>query len=323
MREFARILVVDDDRKIADRLSEWLVQRGYEVVTSYDEKDALQKLESVSSSHFQVILLDSKLVGEEGGHVGVEMLGQVLNLAPTIRPIIITGYADPDAIERAFRSGAHDYVEKGQRWDIFSTLLLAKIRNALAPVREARLAALTNGSREVELGKLWHAVTTETHKQKKGRALEDLLCLLFRSIPGLEDIQQNNRSQGEEIDLVVTNRSNDPFWKKESTIFLVECKNWMTPVDPTEIDRFFEKMRRRYGRCKLGFFVAPEGFTKGARDDVRDRRREDAVCALLTRPDLERLIQAKTATERDGILQALVLRAFGMGSRGPKADATT
>jgi len=40
-------------------------------------------------------------------------------------------------------------------------------------------------------------------------------------------------------------------------------------------------------------------------------------------PVLELLIQAKTATERDGILQALVLRAFGMGSRGPKADATT
>lgn len=305
MRAFARILLVDDDKVFNDMLAERLRERGYEVKSAYDVTDALTLLDAGS---WDVIVLDLKLDGYPGADVGIDMLGNVLDRAPTIKPIIITAYADADSVERAFRNGAYDYVEKTD-FGVFEALLLSKIRNALEPAREARIAALTNGEREDQLVKLWQLVTTETNRQKKGALLEELMLVLWRSIPGFEKTVPNRQSPDEEIDLVVVNQSTDEFWKRESSIFLIECKNWMTKVDPTEIDRFFLKIVRRQGRCKLGFFVAPEGFTSGVETTLAANRKEDKVIVLLARPALERLILAKSADLRNQLLKDIVLRA--------------
>lgn len=305
MRAFARILLVDDDKSFNDILTERLRDRGYEVESAYNLTDALVRLDAAS---WDVVILDLKLDGGKGADVGIDALGKVLDRAPAVKPIIITAYADADSVERAFRSGAYDYVEKTD-FKVFEALLLSKIRNALEPAREARIAALVNGERESQLVKLWQGVKTETNHQKKGALLEELMLVLWRSIPGFERTVSNRQSKDEEIDLVVVNQSTDEFWKKESTIFLIECKNWMAKVDPREIDRLFQKIERKQGRCRLGFFVAPYGFTTGVESTLLANRKEDKVIVPLAKEALDELVHAKSPEARNQILKDLVLRA--------------
>lgn len=306
MRAFARILFVDDDKVFNDTLAERLRERGYDVQSSYAIADALARLDV---EPFEIAILDLKLDGREGADVGIDNLGKVLDRAPTIKPIIITAYADSDSVERAFKNGAYDYVEKTD-FGVFEALLLAKIRNALEPAREARIAALVNGEREAQLVTLWHAVRAESNKQKKGALLEELMLVMWRSISGFEKTVSNRQNQDEEIDLVVVNQSIDEFWKKESTIFLIECKNWTSKVDPKEIDRFFQKIERKQGRCRLGFFVAPEGFTTGVETTLLANRKDDKVIVPMAKEALELLVFAKSSGARNQILKDLVLRAL-------------
>jgi CheY-like chemotaxis protein len=306
MRSFARILVIDDQRSMSDSLSEWLRRDGHDALGVYSVAEGLEQLRN---AEWDVVVLDIKLDGAEGADVGVDVLDQVLNLAPTIKPILMTAYANADSIARAFRNGAYDYVPKGDDFDIFAALLSAKLRNALEPAYEARLAALTNGARETELGRLWESVQSETHRQRKGKALEDLLQVLWRSVPGFEDTRRNVKNFSEEIDLIVVNRSSDVFWQRQGDLFLIECKNWSTKVDPKELIHFISKIQSRSGRCRLGFFVAPGGFTTPAKEELAKHALANWLIVTLEKADLDALVLAKGPEARNKVLQAQVVRA--------------
>ena len=100
----------------------------------------------------------------------------------------------------------------------------------------------------------------------KGPLLERLILLMLRSIPGFEATTSNRRSDAEEIDVVVRNEAEGPFWSRESPYIFVECKNWSSHVNGRELLVLLGKMDIRFGRCKLGIFIAPNGFTSGWND---------------------------------------------------------
>lgn len=312
MRAFARILLVDDDESFNAMLTERLRERGYDVTSVDNTTSALAQLDSHADA-FDVAILDLKLDGKDGGDVGIDVLGKVLDRAPSLKPIIITAYADSDSVERAFQRGAYDYVEKTD-FAVFEALLLAKIRNAVEPLREARIAALVNGEREAQLGALWLQVQAAKNPQKKGALLEELLLILWRSVAGFEKTSRNQQNQDEEIDLVVMNQSSDEFWRKESSFFLVECKNWTTKVDPKEIDRLSQKVERKGGRCRLGFFVAPAGFTAGVQTTLLANRKEPYVIVPLAKEALGRLVEAGSSAARNEVLKELVQQAIVQNS---------
>lgn len=310
MRAVARILVVDDDPAFNAMLVERLTEQGDAVRSATNISAALALLDS---ERFDVAILDLKLDGQYGADVGIDSLGKVLDRAPAIKPIIITAYADAASVERAFHNGAYDYVEKTD-FGVFYALLLAKIRNALEPAREARIASLTNGARETEIAKLWDEVQRETDRHKKGTRLEELLLIMWRSIPGFENTFPNQRSSNEEIDLVVENGSKDEIWRKESSYFLVECKNWTSTVGPKEVDWLRTKLQTRHGRCKLGFFVAPAGFTAGVDTALLKHSESGVMIVLLAKAEIEQLVGAGGSEKRNQVLKDLVRQAVVRGS---------
>lgn len=110
----------------------------------------------------------------------------------------------------------------------------------------------------VEIPELLARVQSEQNVYQKGILLEELICKLLSQIDGF-DVYERVRTQTEEIDLVIKNRNHD-VWNKESTIILVECKNWSTNCGKNEVVLFKEKIENRWGRCSLGFFVSWNGF---------------------------------------------------------------
>jgi len=250
-----------------------------------------------------VVLLDQKLQGPGGPDSGLDLIEQVVRFAPFAKAIVVTGYATPNAIERAFELGVYDYLVKN---GAFEALLRAKVRNAVEVTSAQRQIALKEAEVVAELRATWMQVRSERDRNRKGKLLEELVKLLFRATPGFGRVTTRLDNGTEEIDVKVDNRSDDPTWKNEGAYLLGECKNWSSKCGANEVRSFRGKLTTKYSRVRTGFLFAPGGFTKEAREELRSHKEGQILIVLVDADDLERWI---TADDRLVILRELHERA--------------
>jgi CheY-like chemotaxis protein len=286
VRPSGRILIVDDDDLFLANYRATLSAEGYRVEVARTREDALARLDE---DDWDVVLLDQKLLGPSGPDLGIELVTEVHSRAPGAKPIIVTAYATDESITRAFAAGVYDFLEKK---GAFSTLLRAKLRNAIEAVRARQLSARQPDETDAHIRELWATLATETDINRKGLVLEELMLHVFRSIDGFFVSDNRRRSEDEEIDLVIRNESTDPLWAKESPYFLVECKSWSKPCGRAEFDAFHQKLHRRFKRAKLGFFVAPGGVTEGFRSARSAERKGDAFVVCIGSDGLRQLVES-------------------------------
>lgn len=302
MNPTGRILLVDDEPAFLDTYRIILSTEGYSVDAVTDGPSALAKLEQPG---WDLVLLDRKLQGRYGPDTGLDLIRGIRQKAPEVKVILVTGVADADSVNRAFSAGAYDYLEKNA---YFEAILKVKVRHALEAARERRMAALANGKREETIRELWRRVQAERDPSVKGALLEDLVALLFKSIPGFERTQTNRKSLDEQIDIVIPNESTDPFWQQtHSQYILGECKNWSKPVERRELDVFIKDIDRRFGRCRLGFFISIGGFTKGFESSLAAAREGDVLVVALDAARVDEWVQAR---DRNAKLKELHDRAL-------------
>ncbi|OAT71850.1 MULTISPECIES: response regulator YycF [Parageobacillus] len=137
-----RILVVDDEKPIADILQFNLQKEGYEVICAYDGEEALQKVEEVMPD---LILLDIMLPQKDGMEVCREVRKKY------DMPIIMLTAKDSE-IDKVLglELGADDYVTKP-----FSTReLLARVRANLRRHSQTVAQEETNDTNEIIIGSL-------------------------------------------------------------------------------------------------------------------------------------------------------------------------
>ncbi|MGE5175767.1 MAG: ATP-binding protein [Hyphomicrobiales bacterium] len=101
----ARILVVDDEEQVVQIFRDLLTQQGYEVVSSDDGDDAIQK---VTTGRFDLVLTDINLPGVDG----LEVVRAAKAADKDTVVILITGYASTTTAIDALRQGAYDYITK-------------------------------------------------------------------------------------------------------------------------------------------------------------------------------------------------------------------
>jgi CheY-like chemotaxis protein len=301
MKSTGKILIIDDDPSFLKLYDSQLGEEGYLVETAADSTAALAKLDQPG---WDVVLIDQKLQGPTGPDAGLDLIVEVARRAPAAKAILVTAYATTSAITRAFREGVYDYLQKDE---FFSVLLRAKLRNATETVRAQRLGSLTLDETEAAIQDAWSAVETERNAHRKGKLLEDLMVLLFKTIPGFHQVSVRRQNEIEEIDLVVRNESNDPLWVNERTSYiLAECKNWSKPVGVNELRNFIWKLGRRFGRCRLGLFIAPGGFTGPFKETLRTESKDDLLVVLVEHDALRDLV---LSTDRNASLKKLHERA--------------
>jgi CheY-like chemotaxis protein len=298
------VLVVDDEQASFEMYRDILTPEGYKVEWAVDRASALSKLHG---STWDVVVLDQRLSGELGGDSGIDLIAEIVPTGAKV--IVATGYADPAMIDRAFRDGAYDYLEKVPT---LPALLRIKVRNAAEAIRERRLAALSAEEREQEIRDLWTAVRAETDHNRKGKLLEDLMVLLFKTVHGFTHVETRRKSKDEEIDIFIRNESSEAFWVGEQSQYvIVECKNWSKPAGPSELVVFRDKIVNRGGRCRLGFFVAVGGFTEGFHTRSATFRKDDVLVVPVGPNDLDELVLSK---DRNEVLKKLHARAVMSGN---------
>ncbi len=100
-----KILVVDDEKEIAEGISKLLKARGHEVTLANDTTSALEKLEN---DHFDLVITDLLMPGLSGEHI----LARCQRFNPPIPCMVITGAAKPGLTEELLGLGAFACLHK-------------------------------------------------------------------------------------------------------------------------------------------------------------------------------------------------------------------
>src|SRR5262245_61165562 len=98
------LLVVDDDRRIRDLLSRFLLGEGYRVTTAETTAEARAKLEGL---RFDLLILDVMMPGESGFEFARE-----LRAASSVPILMLTARGEAESRIAGLESGADDYVGK-------------------------------------------------------------------------------------------------------------------------------------------------------------------------------------------------------------------
>ena len=101
----ARILVVDDEKQVADVLVDYLSNLGYQTVAAYSGYDALSKFKD---GDFQLIITDLKMPDMDG----MGLLEVVKGWDKRAMVIVITGYGTIESAVEAIKKGAYDFIPK-------------------------------------------------------------------------------------------------------------------------------------------------------------------------------------------------------------------
>src|SRR5438445_5038676 len=142
-----RVLLVDDDREVADYVRRELEDESFSVVVAHDGASGLRLAESEA---FDIIVLDVMMPFMDGLEVTRRLRRQSI-LTPIL---LLTGRDAPEEIVRGLDAGADDYLTKPFSFDV----LLARIR--------ARTRRLDQKNSQLRFADL--LVDLEQHKAWRG-----------------------------------------------------------------------------------------------------------------------------------------------------------
>ena len=98
------LLVVDDDRRIRELLSRFLMSEGYRVTTVESAAEARAKLEGLS---FDLLILDVMMPGETGFE-----FARKLRMSSSVPILMLTARGEAESRIQGLEIGADDYVGK-------------------------------------------------------------------------------------------------------------------------------------------------------------------------------------------------------------------
>jgi PAS domain S-box-containing protein len=130
-----RLLVVDDEAANRNSLARLLSTRGYEVVLAEDGRRAIEACEQCDG-RFDLVLLDLVMPGLNGKDVVVALRARY----PSIRVLLVTGFADEQLVEEAMKLGAASFASKP--FDV--PQLLSQIQQLTSGSRESDRPAMPN-----------------------------------------------------------------------------------------------------------------------------------------------------------------------------------
>ena len=101
----ARILLVEDHKNLALAVGAYLESSGFTMDYAYD---GLCGLHLVTTQHYDAIILDVMLPGIDG----LETYKRILDINPSQKTIIVSGFSETDRVKEAQDLGAGPYVKK-------------------------------------------------------------------------------------------------------------------------------------------------------------------------------------------------------------------
>lgn len=210
------ILIIDDDETQARELCKALQSKLKDCSLSYafDENDIQAK---VITQYYSIAIVDLRM--DKYKIDGFAVMDQIMTANPYAKIIVISAYMGEYKIRLA------EYMPKGM------ILALSEKRDFENWIPE--LVTIIDGyySKDINplavqiLEGMFADAKNEPETTKKGKMFEDFVVGLFRQM-GFVHIETRVRDKASnEIDLIVRNDIEDPFFSKYGRYIFVECKN--------------------------------------------------------------------------------------------------
>lgn len=135
-----RILVVEDEKKLAGFVRKGLEEQGFGVTLCHNGDDANLLLRA---EVFDLVILDIMLPGRDG----LSILKILRDRKNTVPVILVTARADADERVQGLNLGADDYISK----PFYMDELLARVQAVLRRTSGEQLSVLTAGALSVNL----------------------------------------------------------------------------------------------------------------------------------------------------------------------------
>ncbi len=142
MKEYVKILIVDDEPMMRNLLLKILESEGYKITLA---ASALEALDRLDEDKFDLMLSDVKMPGMNG----FELLEEVKKKWNDMAVIVMTGYGDAFTIKEALLKGAYEYLSKPFKSHEVSLIVeraywrLLSVRNSVEGIKET-IAATQN-----------------------------------------------------------------------------------------------------------------------------------------------------------------------------------
>jgi DNA-binding response OmpR family regulator len=192
MPALARVLVVDDDSAVAEVLSDFFTEEGYDVRLADNGRVGLDLFDAWRPD---VVLLDLRMPGMSGEDVFL----RIRAMHPRAAVIFVTGADDEMVARRLLRGGATDYVKKPIDLDYCALAVLLSVARTVRPgvaepaepavqslyglVRSVRLLDQVTPPLRQSLEQLAHAALRDALTQAPERA-QTQLEMLRRCLDG-------------------------------------------------------------------------------------------------------------------------------------------
>jgi len=132
-----RLLIIDDEERLRSLLARILQLEGYDVTTAANGKEGLRKLQH---EPFPVVLSDVKLPDSNG----IELTEKIKNNWPATEVIVLTAFGTINDGVKAIKSGAFDYITKGDDNEKIIPLVSKAMDKALLQQRVQELESKLN-----------------------------------------------------------------------------------------------------------------------------------------------------------------------------------
>jgi DNA-binding response OmpR family regulator len=186
-----RVLIVDDDRELAEYVRRELEEESFSVVVAHDGASALRLAET---SAFDIIVLDVMMAFMDGLQVTRSLRRQNI-LTPIL---LLTARDDPEEIVQGLDAGADDYLTKPFSLDVLLARIRARTRKFEQKNTQLRFADLVldlgehkswRGKRELGLTRTEFAIL-ECLLRSAGRVVTR--DRLIETVWGDREIRENN-----------------------------------------------------------------------------------------------------------------------------------
>ena len=128
MAEEKKILVIDDEKRMADSLQELLSNYDYTVEVAYSGKEAIGKLKK---EHYHLAITDLRMVELDG----FDVMDYIVNHSSDTLTIVITAHASTESAIEALHYKAFDYITKPFDFE----LLKASVEKAFLKIESENL----------------------------------------------------------------------------------------------------------------------------------------------------------------------------------------
>ncbi|MFH2104207.1 MAG: hybrid sensor histidine kinase/response regulator [Chloroflexota bacterium] len=174
-----KILIIDDEEVVLDSCTQILAGTSYQISTASDGTLGLKLVEEFAPD---LVFVDLKMPGIQG----IEVIGKIMELDPTIVTVVITGFATVSSAVEAMKNGAYDFLPKPFTPDEFRLITLRGLER-----RKLTLETISLRREKEMLRENFAAIVSHELKSPLGAIKQNLFLLTGDSVSNLTDEQKN------------------------------------------------------------------------------------------------------------------------------------